>query len=255
MTSTEPTDEQWQTVRELLKQGLLAAEIPLDGKEMRPKAVWQKCKTSGNQDIECVDYDTVPVRNKFIRMLRSLRKKHGDGDLEHEGKKAIVWGKSAAKQYLRKCFRDKVIPADYQDAKEVWTNHCAGHVEFERMVCDAAFARRLGTVRDDYLKKRDRCEKDLAAYLVAKRNHPTPVLNSRGEPQWNGSDAQKLLKQAIEKEEHAGLTPAALWESKAEYKVYSLQTFRDHIYQEERLVKFHNYLRLLKKRKQDALQY
>lgn len=154
----------------------------------------------------------------------------------------------------KKMFRDKAIPADCQDAKEVWTNHCAGHVEFERMVCDAAFARRLGTVRDDYLKKRDGCEKDLAACLVAKCNHPTPALNSRGEPQWNGSDAQKLLKQAIEKEEHAGLMPAALWESKAECKVCSLQTFRDHVCQEERLVKFHNYLRPLKKRKQDALQ-
>ena len=204
--------------------------------------------------IESVQCDNVPVRNKFTRTLRNLRNKHKDGDLEHEGKKAIVWGKSAAKQYLRRCFRDKVISTDYTDAKAVWSAHCEGHAEFARMECDAAFERRLGTVRDDYLKKKERCETDLQAYLAARKNHPTPALNSRGEPQWNGSEAQELLKGIVERKEHADVAPAALWQSKPAFKVYTLQTFRDHIYQEERLVKFQNYLRLLKKRKQDELQ-
>lgn len=166
-------------------------------------------------------------------MLHSLRNKHNDGDLEHEGKKAIVWGKSAGKQCLWRLFRDQLIATNYQDAKEVWTNHCEGHAEFERMECDNAFARRLATVRDDCPKKKDRCQTDLQACLVAKRNHPTPALNSRGEPQWNGSAAQKLLKEAVEKEEHAGVKPSVLWDSKPECRVRTPQTFRDHIHQEE----------------------
>lgn len=62
MTSeTDPTDEQWKAVRELLKQGPLAAEIPVNGTEMRPKAVWQKCKINGDQEIECVHCENAQV--------------------------------------------------------------------------------------------------------------------------------------------------------------------------------------------------
>ena len=123
------------------------------------------------------------------------------------------------------------------------------------MEMDNAFSRRLAAVRDDYVKKVARRNKDHEAYLIAKRNHPTPELNSRGEPQWNGSDAQKLLKELVASGGHTGVKPQQLWEQRQEYQVYSLQTFRDHIYQEERLLKFNNYLGYTKKRKIEALQY
>ena len=216
----------------------MTEEIPVDATAMKPKAVWQMYKDANNQDIQCIDYQNKPVRDKFTRMLRSLRKKHNDGDLENEGLKVIEWGKSAAKQVLKKWFREKLIPTDYQSAEQVWKDHCKDNAAFARMEFDSAFVRRLGTVRDDYVKKLDRCQKDLQAYNIAKRNHPTPELNHRGEPQWNGSPAQKLLKDAIAKGEHKGVKPADLRATREEYQVYSLQTFRDHIYQEERLLKF-----------------
>ena len=84
----------------------------------------------------------------------------------------------------------------------------------------------------------NRCEKDHQAYLIAKQNHPTPEFNCRGEPQWNGSAAQVLLKELVEKGEHKGVEPKILWSSREEYQMYSLKTFCDHIYQEERLLKF-----------------
>ena len=110
-------------------------------------------------------------------------------------------------------------------------------------------------MRDDHVKKLNRCEKDLQAYLIAKQNHPTPEFNARGEPQWNGSEAQRLLKAMVRENRHVGVEPKTLWQSNEAYMVYTLQTFRDHIYQEERLVKFDNYLGMLKKRKLDQLQY
>ena len=103
-------------------------------------------------------------------------------------------------------------------------------------------------MRDDYIKKSERCEKDLQAYLAAKKNHPMPELNSHGVPQWNGSIAQKLLKEAIAKGEHKGVKPAILWAGKPKCQVHSKQAFRDHIYQEARLLKFNHYLDLLKKK-------
>jgi len=253
---TGPTKEQWLEVRKVLKAAILANEIPM---EMRPKQVWQKYVDLNNQAIiTCVDYTNKSVREKYGRMLRTVRKKHNDGDLENEDAnalKVIVWAKSAAKQFLKKCFRDKVICPDYKDAKVVWKDHCENHPAFARMTCDDAFVRRLGTVRDDYLKKLGRMRDDLRAYVKAKANHPTPAFNCRGEPQWNGSEAQKLLKALVSEGKHEGKAPKKLHAAKPEFRVYSLQTFRDHIYQEERLLKFNRYVQGLKQEKLDNLQY
>ena len=123
------------------------------------------------------------------------------------------------------------------------------------MEMDSAFVRRLGAVRDDYVKKTVRRDADRQPYLIDKANHPTPELNSRGEPQWNGSTAQSLLKELVASGAHNGIKPKEIWQQREEYQVYSLQAFRDHIYQEERLLKFQNYVRYTKKRKFDALQY
>ena len=125
----------------------------------------------------------------------------------------------------------------------------------EDVQCDDAFVRRLKSVRNDHLKKVERCQKDLEAYNNAKKNHPTPALNIRGEPQWHGSAAQNFLKESVEAGQHKEVEPKELWESKPEYQVYALKTFRDHIYQEGRLRKFSHYVDLLKKKKIDELQY
>jgi hypothetical protein len=90
---------------------------------------------------------------------------------------------------------------------------------------------------------------------VAKMNHPTPSLNWHGEPQWHGSEAQRLLKELIVRDEHIGKQPKELWLKKKEFQIYSLKTFRDHIYQEKRLRKFNQYVEHLKKEKLDELQY
>jgi hypothetical protein len=253
VTAANPTKEQWQIVRSVLKEGILAEIITLEPKEMKPKAVYENYKNDPN--FGCLDYTVKATREKFTRMLRALRKKHGDGDLANEGSKTIEWGKSAAKQHLKKCFREGTINVDYGDAQQVWNDHCDNQRAFANMKCDSAFVRRLASVRDDYTKKAARCQSDLEAYKIAKENHPTPEFNSRGEPQWNGSVAQSLLKEMVARGNHIGKKPQELWNGEKEFQVYSLQGFRDHIYQEERLVKFDNYVALLKKRKVESLQY
>ena len=157
---------------------------------MPPKSVFALYKDTNDPVIAGIVYG-----DKFTRMLRALRKKHKNGDLQNEDKpKAIEWSKSAAKQFLKKCFRDETISANYQDAKQVWTDHCKDDNAFKRMQCNDAFVRRLNSVRNDHLKKVERCQKDLEAYNSAKKNHPTPALNIRGEPQWHGSAAQNFLR-------------------------------------------------------------
>ena len=91
--------------------------------------------------------------------------------------------------------------------------------------------------------------------MKAKANHPTPAFNCRGEPQWNGSEAQKLLKALVSEGKHMGEEPKKLHAAKPEFEVHSLQTFRDHICQEERRLKFNRYVQGSKLEKLDGLQY
>lgn len=252
---TTVVDDTWKQVRDLLKGALLAETIPVESKEMRPKEVLQNLV-----HIEHLDYKDKKTQEKFARMLRMLRSKHKNGDLANENlsNKPIEWAKSAAKQVLRGWFRDGTISTSFKETAEIeqiWNDYCKNHRAFKRMKCDDAFARRITSVRDDHMKKVKRCEDDLKAFTVAKQNHPTPPLNRFGEPQWHGSEAQKQLKQLIARNEHVGKAPAELWEANIEFQKYRKRAFRDHIYQEERLKKFNNYVEQLKQKKVAALQY
>lgn len=251
---TLPTDDAWKEVRGLLKAAIVAGEIPLEPRKMRPKEVYDKYL-----DATTIDYNNKKSQEKFTRMLRGLRAKHMNGDLEKESEsKAIEWSKSAAKQVIRAWFRDGTLSTTFTDKKDlqkIWEDHCRAHAAFKKMKYDEAFIRRIQSVRDDHLKKVKRSEEDLAAYTVAKLNHPTPELNGRGEPKWNGSEAQKQLKELIAKQEHVGKEPRELWTNNNEFQKYGLKSFRDHIYQEQRLQKFQNYVEQLKQAKIAALQY
>ena len=254
-TDDGPTKEQWNAVRLLLKTDLPQGKIPIESSEKKPKAVWQGHIDKKNADIVCINCNKKRTQEKFSRMLRSLRKAHKDGDLENEGNdKVTQWGKSAAKQFLKKCFREKAIATDFSDPKEVWQNHCHGRRAFSRMRCDSVFVRRLASVRDDHLKKLSRCQSDSEAHRIAKENHPTPKLNSQGEPQWNGSEAQKHLKELIAQGKHKDNTPEEMWSKNPAHQVHSKQTFRDHIHQEERLKKFNKFVESTKKGRFDELQ-
>jgi hypothetical protein len=49
---------------------------------------------------------------------------------------------------------------------------------------------------------------------------------------WHKSDAKRLLKQDVDDGKHKAMKPEALYNMREEYQVFSLETFRNHIYQE-----------------------
>ena len=57
-------------------------------------------------------------------------------------------------------------------------------------------------------------------------------------PEWEGSDAQKLLKKDMEDGRHETMQPMELWETRDTYLLFPLDVFRDHIYQEIRTNKY-----------------
>jgi hypothetical protein len=244
----------WKTIRGTLKTELLAGNIPAEPREMKPKEVYQKFV-----DQNIIDYTDKKVKEKFGRMLRLLRSKHKNGDLDNEDKptKPIEWAKSAAKHVLRHWFRDGTISSSFEneEIEQIWKDHCKDNAAFKRMKYDEAFVRRIKSVRDDHQKKVKRCEDDLKAYTAAKLNHPTPLFDHRGKPQWNGSEAQRQLKELIAEGLPDGKEPRELWLANQEFQKYELRCFRDHIYQEKRLQKFNRYVENLRKEKIEKLQY
>ena len=69
--------------------------------------------------------------------------------------------------------------------------------------------------------------------LFPKRTH-----NSLGLPNWDGSEAQQLLKGDIDNNQHNIMKPKELYESRLEYQVFTLKVFRGHIYQEIKTRKY-----------------
>ena len=84
--------------------------------------------------------------------------------------------------------------------------------------------------------------------------HPTPLHGMRNfqrVPRWEGSDAQKELADDIASNKHTTMTPSELQASRASYSQFPTTMFRNHIYQEEKSVKFRYYLSVRAFKKKD----
>lgn len=171
---------------------------------------------------------------------------------ELEFLQGVPWQYHPLKQFLLDKLIKNDFPADYKlmGPFDVWNRYCDNDL-FEGMDYDAAFKRRLLKLRKDFALGKDRANRDLNAFNIAKANHPAPTLNHRDEPQWNGSDAQRLLAIDMENKKHFDLKPEHLWESREEYQYFYLETFRNHIHQADQTRK---YLNTLRKRKEDKLE-
>lgn len=83
---------------------------------------------------------------------------------------------------------------------------------------------------------------ELAELRKDQGNHPRPDTNCRGEPQWDKSDAQRLLRQDVSEGKHLEMKPQQLYNTRNEYKMFTLKTFGEHVPQEVRHVKFGNWV-------------
>lgn len=88
-------------------------------------------------------------------------------------------------------------------------------------------------------------KKSMADY-ESMRHHlhinPQKKHNAKGELIFSAHPAQKLLRQDIKNSVHEGKTPHALRLTRPEYQQFSIQVFRQRIYQEIRRAKFVNHM-------------
>lgn len=113
------------------------------------------------------------------------------------------------------------------------------------------FEERLEALREAYQEKKKHSTTDMAALARARAVNPKPTHNKRGEVRWEGSDAERLLKQDIDSKKHMAMFPEELWRSRPQYArdCPTLKVFRDHIYAEVHRRKFIRYRKHKKKKK------
>jgi hypothetical protein len=73
---------------------------------------------------------------------------------------------------------------------------------------------------------------DILCFFMTLR--PLPARTSKGYPRWDGSDAERLLKEDADEGLTNSIKPSDLHETRPEYQAFPLKTFRDHIHQENR---------------------
>ena len=96
----------------------------------------------------------------------------------------------------------------------------------------AKFKSRLQGMRKAVLEARKRASEDEAALLKDRLLFPRPTHNHRGEPQWADHEASTLLEIDVSNNAHEGKQPIEVWDSRVQYKQFTLETFRGHLYQE-----------------------
>jgi hypothetical protein len=114
------------------------------------------------------------------------------------------------------------------------------------------FASRLKTLRDQINRSKMSADVEEAALAHDRALFPAPTHNYRGEPRWDESQTQFLLKQDVANLVHATLSPKDFRMTRPEYQLYPLKVFREHIYQEVRFVKFCKWRNDTKKKKATA---
>ena len=85
--------------------------------------------------------------------------------------------------------------------------------------------------------------REMAALAHDRKIHPKRAHNDRGEPRWEGSEAERLLQQDVKDGKDKTMKPHDLWFSHEEYQKYPKDVFRGHIYQERRCQKFLHYVK------------
>jgi hypothetical protein len=159
-----------------------------------------------------------------------------------EGQKS--WKDSEAKKLLEKDLISGLIPLNSDDMKP-------GIVYFQRPEFAefeyGRFRDRLRDLRRQLIELKARASSDSAAYACDREIYPKTTHNNRGEPRWEGSEAERLLRMDMDHDAHKNVTPKELYRSRQEfYNNYPLTVFRKHIDQEERRRKYFEYRRTRK---------
>lgn len=159
------------------------------------------------------------------------------------------WGHSDAKAALYAAIVEGEIPlkipdaaqGEVEDEETLWEFFCIRPEVHNYGGFDKHFKRRLNACREQVQAGRSRAEIDQEAFDIFVKNHPKHSEAANGDyPEWEGHEAQRLLKIDMAAGLHKVMAPSELWEmdERSAYREFPLTVFRSHIYQEGRTEKF-----------------
>jgi hypothetical protein len=148
---------------------------------------------------------------------------------------SVPWHKSEAKRLLERDLACGLIPVN---GREMGTHAVyASRPEYAAFPVDV-FTRRLASLRVIARGQNARRASDTAALTHDRQLRPQATHNTNGVPRWEGSDAELWLKEDITNGLHNEMAPQALYKTRVEYQVFTLDRFQGHIYQENKRRKF-----------------
>jgi hypothetical protein len=111
------------------------------------------------------------------------------------------------------------------------------------------FRSNLCNLRKDIIAKKASAVSESASLAKYRRAHPKEALNHRGEPRWDDSEAERLLRLDMDEGKHRTMKPSELRQTRHQYLAYPKTVFRGHIDQEERRRKYIVYLKKKQQKK------
>ena len=104
------------------------------------------------------------------------------------------------------------------------------------------WAARLLTCKKKEKDDRKYAEEDTAGVAHDRKLYPQKTHNKYGKPIWHGSAAEEQLNKDIAKVgDKPAKKPAEFRQTNDAYKEFELSTFRGHIYQRQKILKYHNW--------------
>ena len=118
---------------------------------------------------------------------------------EKQEEQEVDFGKSEARDVLYAMLLDGKIPADMKP-KAVYETHLRHLPEFQpfQNYTKLGFASKLASARKRATKKVDCAAEDQAFFEHDRLIFPAPTIDTKQQPVWKGSEAQKLLRKALD---------------------------------------------------------
>jgi len=150
-------------------------------------------------------------------------------------KKKPCWDNSKGRKLLCEDLKHKRIPLDVNQMS--WEEAFCQRPEFADFDGARLFEGRLETARKFVSHQTEKGASEAAALALDRLIYPEPATNSRGEPRWEGSNAEKLLNKDIDDKKHEQMKPKQMQASRVEHQAHPLDVFRGKIRQRVKTLK------------------
>jgi hypothetical protein len=124
----------------------------------------------------------------------------------------------------------------------VFTIYNHKHPEVFNEIDFSQFKARMEDYMTTNKERRERSNMQHQWMMNDRKLHPRQSRNDRGELVFDLHPAKQLLREDVKAGAHVGMAPKQFQETRAEYREFDRDIFRQRIYQEERYQKYLNWL-------------